>query len=285
MPLTREGTSFAGTWSRLSAQRGSLCLGVAPSASWMRRWELDDTSESLDRYGDIILEAAGDGVAGYKVQVPFYLRHGTAGLAALRRFVDGAHERDALVLLDAKVGDADDTMAAYADLYLGPDSQLGGDAVTTCAFMGTATLHPLLRIAQDSGTAVFTLVRTSNHGAGEVQGSRTAGGTSTAEAIADALTGWHTEHCGTDQPGPAAAVVGARLPESAQLVGRLPHSVLEIPGLGRADRRTEEVLAPVRDATDRAMLTVTTGVLRHGPAPTALRAGIRWWHEEIARHL
>ncbi|MDG4797043.1 orotidine-5'-phosphate decarboxylase [Micromonospora sp. WMMD1082] len=284
MTLTRPGTSFAGRWSALSAQRGGLCLGVAPSPAWLQRWGLADSTESVRRYGDVLLDAAGDTVAGYKIQTPFYLRHGAAGMAALRRFRDGAHERGALVLLDAKIGDADDTMAAYADLYLGPQSQLGGDAVTACAFMGAATLHPLLRIAQDRGAAVFTLVRTSNHGAGEVQGSRTPDGHSTAEAIADALTAWHAEHCGTPEPGPAAAVVGARLPESVQLVRRLPHSVLEIPGLGRADRRTEEVLTPVRDATDRAMLTVTTGVLRHGPVPAALRAGIRWWQEEIARH-
>jgi orotidine-5'-phosphate decarboxylase len=272
--------TFARRWSDRVAERSPLCLGVAPSRAWLARWNLPDDVRGAASYCANVLAVAGE-LAGVKIQTPFFARFGEAGLDLLRRFIDGCHGRGTLVLLDAKIGDADDTMEAYLDLYLGPGSRLGGDALTANAFMGFGSLQPLFARAAAVGAAVFLMVRTSNHAAGEYQRATGPDGRTVAQILADAVTGWNQAQAPGDPVGPLGAVVGARLPESADLVGRLERSVLEIPGLGRSDRDPDEVLAPVRDRYPRTLVTVTTGVLRHGPDVCGLSEAIAGWRSVL----
>ncbi|WP_344974893.1 orotidine-5'-phosphate decarboxylase [Streptosporangium fragile] len=267
--------STVSAWTDLLLTRSALCLGLAPSPKWLGAWGLPDDVGGARRMCGAVLEAAGDRVSVYRIQVPFFARFGGAGTALLRDVVDGVHGRGSLAVLDAKVCDADDTMDSYADLYLGPDSVLGGDAVTATPFMGFAALDPLLRRARESGTLVMVLVRTSNHAAGGVQGAR-AGTRTVAQRTADEVQEWNERH-GTA----AAAVVGADRAEAAELVSRMPSAVVELPGLGRAGRETGDLVAVAAGAPGRAVLPVTTGVLRHGPDVAALRAGIASWRAEI----
>jgi len=275
-----SGHGFAEKWRRLAAERSPLCLGVAPSTTWLSAWALSDDLDGARRHCDLVLAGAAL-AAGYRIQAPFFTRFGEPGLGLLRSFISRAHEQGSVVLLDVKIVDAADTMGAYADLYLGPESALGADAVTACAHMGFGSLDPLLRRAQEAGAAVFVMVRTSNHDADAVQRAAGPDGRTVAEALADAVTEWNLRNAGAGESGAAAAVVGARTPESAELVGRLPHAVLEVPGLGRADRVDAEVLAPVADSLERCLLTVTTGVLREGPRPSAIRASLDRWRGRI----
>ncbi|MGC5013573.1 orotidine-5'-phosphate decarboxylase [Streptosporangium sp. DT93] len=262
-------------WTDLLRARSALCLGIAPSPKWLEAWRMPDDVDGARRMCATVLEAAGDRVSVYRIQVPFFARFGAAGTALLRDVVDGAHERGSLAVLDAKVCDADDTMDSYAGLYLGPGSVLGGDAVTATPFMGFASLGPLLRRARDSGTLVMVLVRTSNHAAGGVQGALT-GSRTVAQRTADEVQEWNDEHGVA-----AAAVVGASREEAAELVARMPSAVVELPGLGRAGRATGDLVAVAAGAPGRAVLPVTTGVLRHGPDVAALSASIASWREEI----
>ncbi|WP_436763807.1 orotidine-5'-phosphate decarboxylase [Streptosporangium sp. V21-05] len=262
-------------WTDLLTTRSALCLGIAPSPKWLEAWRMDDDLDGARRMCAVVLEAAGERVSVYRIQVPFFTRFGAAGAALLREVVDGVHERGSLAVLDAKVCDADDTMDSYADLYLGPGSVLGGDAVTANPFMGFASLGPLLRRARDSGTLVMVLVRTSNHAAGGVQGAVT-GSRTVAQRTADEVREWNDEHGVA-----AAAVVGAGREEALDLVARMPSAVVELPGLGRAGRETRDLVAVAAEAPGRAVLPVTTGVLRHGPDVAALGASIAAWREEI----
>ncbi|MEU0386895.1 orotidine-5'-phosphate decarboxylase [Streptomyces chartreusis] len=282
LPRTDVGPceSFGERWTKLAAERSALCLGVAPSSSWLARWDLTDDVRGAAAYCDRILRAA-TGVAAVKVQVPFFARFGPEGLDLLARFTERCHEHGSLVVMDAKVGDADDTMHAYADLYLGPGSRLGGDAVTANAYMGLRSIHPLAVRAGQVGAAVLVLVRTSNHAAEEVQQASSTDDRTVAQRLADDVAAWNHAQAPDASWGPFGAVVGARLPESADLVARLPRCVVEVPGLGRPDRATAEVLAAVPDGRGDALLTITSGVLRHGPDVGALRTALEAWRERI----
>ncbi|MER6171459.1 orotidine-5'-phosphate decarboxylase [Streptosporangium sp. NPDC001681] len=262
-------------WTDLLRNRSALCLGLAPSPKWLEAWRMPGDVGGARRMCATVLEAAGEQVAVYRIQAPFFTRFGTAGTALLRDVVDGVHERGSLAVLDAKVCDADDTMDSYADLYLGPGSVLRGDAVTANPFMGFGSLGPLLRRARDSGTLVMVLVRTSNHAAGGVQCAMT-GSRTVAQRTADEVREWNDEHGVA-----AAAVVGAAAEEARDLVARMPSAVVELPGLGRVGRDTRDLVAVAAGAPGRAVLPVTTGVLRHGPDVAALEASITTWRKEI----
>ena len=272
--------SFGARWTKLAAERSALCLGVAPSSSWLTRWDLGDDVRGAAAYCDRVLRVAAH-VAAVKVQVPFFARFGAQGLDLLARFTKRCHEHGSLVVMDAKVGDADDTMDAYADLYLGPGSRLGGDAVTANGFMGLRSILPLAVRAGEVGAAVLVLVRTSNHAAEEVQQASSTDERTVAQHLGDDIAAWNRAHAPDASWGPFGAVVGARLPESADLVARLPRCVVEVPGLGRPDRDTAEVLAALPEGRGGALLTITTGVLRHGPDAGALRTALEAWRERI----
>ncbi|GIH28764.1 orotidine 5'-phosphate decarboxylase [Acrocarpospora phusangensis] len=278
-PSTAVG-SFAERCRLLTAGRGPVWLGVAPSSRWLTEWELPDTVPGARRYCEITLEAATGLLTGLKVQTPFFLRFGTAGLDLLAWYARAAGEAGLLVLADAKIGDADDTMRAHADLYLGPGSVVGADAVTAHAFLGLGSLGPLFTYAAGTGTGVLVLVRTSNHAATEVQGAPHAGGGTVAQALAEGLTRL-IEAAGWERAGPVGALVGARPPESHDLVGRLPYGVLELPGLGRPGRTVAEVVGPALARTEPLLLPVTTGALRHGPGVARLRASLARWQEDV----
>ncbi|XKK38588.1 orotidine 5'-phosphate decarboxylase [Nocardiopsis sp. ARC36] len=116
---------FTERWAALSAERSPLCLGVAPSDKWLAAWNLPAGVSGARAFCEAVLTSTGSSLAVFKVQTPFFTRFGPEGVRLLRWFTDRAHDHGSLVLLDAKVGDADDTMDAHADLYLGPDSVLG----------------------------------------------------------------------------------------------------------------------------------------------------------------
>ncbi|XKK38587.1 hypothetical protein HFP72_29505 [Nocardiopsis sp. ARC36] len=127
---------------------------------------------------------------------------------------------------------------------------------------------------------VFVMVRTSNHATTGTQLARHDGLT-VAEHLADEVTAWNRAHARGRPLGSAAAVVGARSPESAELYRRLPTSLVEVPGLGRGDRDTAEVTGAAAGLAGRALFTVTTGVLRHGPDAGGLRTALRGWSSAL----
>jgi orotidine-5'-phosphate decarboxylase len=272
---------FTRRWTLAARSRGPLCLGVAPSTKWLLAWSLPDTVAGARRYCETVLAAAGERLAGFRVQVPFFLRFGPAGLDLLAWYAARARDNGCLTLVDAKIGDADDTMDAYADLYL---DAIGSDAVTAHPFLGLDSLAPLLRRAAASGAGVLTLVRTSNHQSGAVQTRPGADGRTLAATLADELTAW-SEESGLGADTPAGAVVGAFPPESADLVARLPYGTLELPGLCRTGRSTAEVTAAAGPAWPRCMFPVTTGALRFGPEVTPLRRALVGWADELDRHV
>src|SRR4030095_3254844 len=114
------------------------------------------------------------------------------------RVLGDLREAGTLTLLDVKRGDIGSTMQAYADAYLGKDSDLRADAATGRPFLGYASLRPALDLAEETGAGVFVLALTSNPEGYEVQhavrdgrsvaASLVDGGT--ADNAAGARRGW-----------------------------------------------------------------------------------------------
>jgi orotidine-5'-phosphate decarboxylase len=266
-------------WPRRAAERTSLAVGVAPSARWLSAWELPDTVAGATEFCRRMLDAVG-WVAAVKVQTPFFDRFGPAGSALLASFFAGCAQRGTLTVADAKRCDTEDTMAAYADLYLGPTSVLGADAVTIAPFIGLDAAAPLFRMARDRGCAVFVLVRTSNHQA-DTQTARDDSGRTVSEQLADGIVNHNRALAAGGAPGPVAAVVGAPPSAAAALLRRMPGTVVSLPGLGRPGRTVEEFEAVMGGDGSRVVLPITSGVLQAGPAGLVDR--IQHWQDRLRR--
>lgn len=79
----------------------------------LRDWGLTDDADGLERFTDIVLQAAAGTVGLIKPQSAFYERHGWQGIRALTRLVAAAREAGLLVVLDVKRGDVGSTNDAY----------------------------------------------------------------------------------------------------------------------------------------------------------------------------
>jgi orotidine-5'-phosphate decarboxylase len=88
---------------------------------WIRPrpcWRPGDSAEGLDRFADVMLEAAVGTVGLVKPQSAFYERHGWRGIATLQRLVADARNAGLLAILDVKRGDVGTTNDAYAEAFL-----------------------------------------------------------------------------------------------------------------------------------------------------------------------
>lgn len=227
--------------ARIRATGTALCLGIDIEPGGLPRGFGRDL-DGVAAFGRLVLEAAGPSAAAVKVNVAFFERWGSAGVAALER-LRAAVPADLPFIADAKRGDIGSTASQYAlALY----DALDADAVTVNPYLGGEAIAPLL--AREDRFA-YVLCRTSNPGAGELQALSVAADTATgapeeplAHRVARRAAGWSTN------PGTVGLVVGATAPaELAAIRAIVPELPFLVPGVGAQGGDVE-------------------GTLTHGPA-------------------
>jgi orotidine-5'-phosphate decarboxylase len=248
---------------------GPLCAGIDPSAQLLEDWGLSDDARGLKEFCAVCVEAFAGVVGVVKPQAAFFERHGAAGMAELERLVANAHAHGLVVLIDAKRGDVDTTVAAYADAWVGEASPLAGDAVTVHPYLGLGALDPLIRLAAANGRGVMVVARSSNPEGRALQQAVTAQGPSVEDMLLAeiaALNGSPGIPAGT-----VGAVVGATLPPSEFPLSQLGGVILA-PGLGAQGAGPAEVAERFAGCAPGTVLPSSSrGLLRHGPDPEALR--------------
>ena len=238
-------TERLGYLDRLAARSravGSvLCLGLDPDIAALPVGFSRDLA-GLERFARLLVEAAGPYAAAIKPNLAFFEAHGSPGMAALER-IRAAIPAEIPVIADAKRGDIGSTAARQATALF---DLLGADAVTVNPYLGSEAVEPLLERVD---RFAYVLCRTSNPGAGELQGLEVA---AHADAPAEPLyarvarlaNGW-------GPGGTVGLVVGATAPaELARIRVIAPGLAFLVPGVGAQGGEVEPVLAhgPATDA-------------------------------------
>jgi orotidine-5'-phosphate decarboxylase len=276
VPARETPEPFGARLRRAMDTRGPLCVGIDPHPSLLTAWGLDDDVAGLERFAMTVVEALAGTTAVLKPQSAFFERFGSRGLAVLERAVAAARQRGTLVLVDAKRGDIGSTMAAYAATYLDPDSPLFCDAVTVSPYLGFGSLRPALEAARAAGAGVFVLALTSNPEGAQVQRATGADGRSVAQTVLDRIA---AENAGARPMGSVGAVVGATLGrEDADLAIGGP---LLAPGVGAQGATPHDLPGVFGAALPQVLPSVSRDVLRHGPAPRALRDAAAQYAEQV----
>jgi len=208
-----------------AALRPPLVLGVDP------RPELHGPNplSHIRHYTLELMEALAPRLCAVKFQAAFFEALGPQGFALMHELVVGARVLSLPVIVDAKRGDIGTTAEAYANAYL---KTYPGSALTVNPYLGSDALEPFFKAAQESGGAVFVLVKTSNPGSGLFQDLNLARGGPLYLAVADYLA-QQAEQQRVGDWSRVAAVVGATYPAPIdEIRSRLPHSLLLLPGLG-----------------------------------------------------
>ena len=239
--------------ARSRATRTVLCLGLDPDPATIPERFAKGVA-GLERFAELVLEAALPFAAAVKPNLAFFEAFGSAGIAALER-LRATIPADIPVIADAKRGDIGSTAARQAVALF---DVLGADAVTVSPYLGEEAIRPLL---EREDRFAYVLCRTSNPGAGEVQDLRvlTGGNGARDTAAGDASEPLHERVARLatrwGPGGTVGLVVGATAPEELATIRRVaPGLPFLVPGVGAQGGAIE----PVRD---------------HGPANTPPGSG------------
>ncbi|HET7420063.1 MAG TPA: orotidine-5'-phosphate decarboxylase [Candidatus Dormibacteraeota bacterium] len=196
----------------LSKQRNTLlCVGLDPDPD-----RIEGGAAGALRHCAEVVRQTEEHACCYKPNSAFWEQYGPDGWSALLELRDAAPNTP--FLLDAKRGDMDNTMRAYANAVF---RTLGMDAATVNPYLGADSLREFTRY-EDRG--VYVLCRTSNPGARDLQHLEADGRPVYVHVarLAERLN----EH------GNVALVVGATAPAEVAEVRRITRLPFLLPGVG-----------------------------------------------------
>ncbi len=222
--------------ARTAATRSVLCVGVDPEPGSLPAG-FPSGLAGVEAFARLLLEAALPYATAVKPNLAFFEAYGSAGIAVLER-LRGLVPPEVPFIADGKRGDVPSTTAWQAvALYDG----LGADAITVNPYLGEEAVLPLIERAD---RFAYVLCRTSNAGAGELQGLLVA---------ADPLAGHPAEPlyarvarrvAAWGPGGTVGLVVGATAPaELASIRALVPGLAFLVPGLGAQGGEVAPALA------------------------------------------
>lgn len=159
---------------RMHSHNTLLCVGLDPD---LRKLPLEilakpnTDEEKVLEFLQGVIDATGEHACTYKVQKAFFdILPG--GHNVLKEIVYYAHQKypDIPVIIDCKVGDIDNTMAAYIENIFG---LIKADGIVVNPYMGDDVMMPLVEL---SDKAIVVIVKTSNVSGGIVQDIKINGG-------------------------------------------------------------------------------------------------------------
>lgn len=213
------------------------------------------------------LESLKDKIAAIKPNAAFFEQLGLGGLRALKEICLAAESMRVPLIMDAKRGDIGSTAEAYSKAFLGDCTAFGdtisafpSSALTVNPFLGFDTLEPFIQECRQKGKGIFVLVKTSNPGSADIQGS------ASQDAICRKIANWIAQNAGSlsGKSGLSGlgAVVGATYPEEAKLLRQLmPTSLFLVPGYGAQGARAQDVMPNFNPDGSGALINVSRGLL------------------------
>lgn len=261
--------AFADRFAAVRSRYGPLVWGLDPSGALLEAWGVGDSPDGLDRFTDIVLEAAAGTVGLVKPQSAFFERHGWRGARTLQRLLSGARSAGLLAILDVKRGDVGTTNDAYAEAFLGAGAPYEADAVTVHPYLGLGAMGTFVSRAHEAGSCLLIVTRSSNPEGRTVQAARTGQGGSVEETLLHGI-GALNARLAPGRVGPVGAVIGAtHLEPDLDLAAA--GALFLAPGVGVQGASPADVARVFAACPDRVMPSASRSLLTPGPDRRALR--------------
>ena len=268
-----------------------LCMGIDPHSSMIPGLFGDASSpansdaaiRAIDDFSMACVEQAIGKVAAIKPQAAFFEQYGPAGMQILQNLGRAAIDADLLVIMDAKRGDIGSTSSAYAAGWIGHDAPFPSDALTINPWLGIDTLGPFLKRADETGSGLFILNRTSNLGADDLQG-QIVDGQPLYQHLATLLAPLVAKRNGKQGSSSLGIVAGATWPEEAKVLrATLPSAPFLIPGFGAQGAGPEQATSGLmrgKRGWEGGLINSTRGLIF--PKTAAYANSFAAWQSAIA---
>ena len=270
----------------LDPRWGNLPSELKKSAEEQGGSDGEIRARAFEEFSKRIINVVAPLVPAVKPQSAFFESCGPAGVEALSNVIATARKAGLVVICDAKRGDIGSTAEAYAAAYLAgedPDAApFAADCLTVNPYMGVDTLMPFVQRAKEVGAGIYTLVRTSNPGAGDFQ-DRVTDEKKLFENVADRIEELSAEMAETGDYGSIGAVVGATYPEELnQLRHRMPHVPILIPGYGSQGGTSADVAGGFDENGLGAIVNSSRGIIfSYQKGDLAEEYGESRWEEAV----
>jgi len=246
-----------------------ICVGLDPRIEHLpaalRDQATDDPDKSarlVQQFCTEIIDVVANLVPVVKPNAAFFEALGPAGMSALRHVNQYAQKQGLIVLLDGKRGDIGSTASAYARAYLQSDNPWNCDALTVNPYLGRDALEPMLQTANQHGTGIFLLVKTSNPGSADLQDTSDPEQTKVFERVAALVRSFNRSHRGQFGYGNCGAVVGATWPEQlVTLRQQMPHAIFLIPGIGAQGGDIRDIRCAFDEQGCGALVNSSRGII------------------------
>ncbi len=223
-------------------ERGVVCLGLDTAIEYIPTYLFEGKNEieALVEFNKQIIDATKDVVACFKVQIAYYEALGIKGLIAYKETLDYLRKNDAIIIADIKRGDIAATAKQYAKAHFEGDFE--ADFITLSPYMGMDSIEPYIPYIEKGSKGVFSLVRTSNPGAEDIEMLKTKDGREVYKIVGDKLVeigNKITGDCGYSSIG---GVVGCtHIEEGIEIRKRFKNMFFLIPGYGAQGGKAEDV--------------------------------------------
>jgi orotidine-5'-phosphate decarboxylase len=272
-------------------RRSQICLGLDPDPAKLagegakagdpEAPAAELAASAVAEHCRVLIDRAGSACVAVKPQLACFERLGAPGWRALEEVCAAGREAGLLVVADGKRGDVPVTAAAYAQALVGetptpwgPVRGLDADAFTANPLLGRDALEPLLLAAAEAGAGMFTLVRTSNPGAADLQ-DLPAPDAPLHERLAGFVAELADRLPGSGELSGMGAVVGATEPRHfGRMRELMPRAIFLVPGVG-AQGGKPELLGAAFSAGRAAGLVAASRGIAADPDPAAAAERLR----------
>ncbi|MFD3157748.1 orotidine-5'-phosphate decarboxylase [Haloimpatiens sp. FM7330] len=151
-------------------KKGHVCVGLDTDVSYIPKDffnKYNYAEDAVFRFNQRIIDATLDNVSCYKVQIAYYEAMGIKGLMIYKKTLEYIREKGAIAIADIKRGDIAKTAEMYAKAHFEGDFE--SDFITVNPYMGMDSIKPYLSYVKNKEKGLFTLLRTSNEGAKDIQ--------------------------------------------------------------------------------------------------------------------
>ncbi len=231
-----------------------LCVGLDPDPE-----RIEGGAPGALRWARDVIHQTEEHVCCFKPNSAFWEQYGPEGWSALMELRDEAPQTP--FLFDAKRGDMDNTMRAYARAVF---EVFGMDAATVNPYLGSDSLEQFTRYA-DRG--VYVLCRTSNPGATDLQHLEAAGKPvyRHVAALAERLNG----------AGNVGLVVGATAPSQVAEIRKLTALPFLLPGIGAQGGDVETAVRAAWNGDPASCLVAVSRSVIYAQSPAREAAALK----------
>ena len=241
-----------------------VCVGIDPVCERLPSDfdKVPDPVRAIEQFSRVVIEIVAGIVPAVKVQIAYFERYGSEGVAAYERIVADALSAGLIVIGDVKRGDIGSTVRAYAAGHL--ERENSPDAITVNGYFGADGLAPFIESVRRTGKGIFIIVRTSNPSAVEVQDFTDSQGKRFYEHLAEQVASIGNGEGLIGEKGYSCigAVVGATYPAEVQQLRRvMPRQIFLLPGYGAQGASARDCLGGFRSDKTGAIVSASRSVI------------------------